>query len=95
MCIDLHALHGVQLLSVLHSLLRTGKARRAEAAAAPDAAIGLRTIIQSDNDWAFAGVSAMVRQQDPMLQFQPLMEVRNDAGRLTKPGQLRPRLQTF
>jgi hypothetical protein len=46
--IDLHALHGVQLLSVLHSLLRTGKARRAETAAAPDAAIGLRTITQSE-----------------------------------------------
>src|SRR5215468_6238602 len=38
--IDLHALHGVQLLSVLHSLLGTGKARRAEATATPDAAIG-------------------------------------------------------
>src|ERR1700722_5659592 len=46
--IDLHALHGVQLLSVLHALLRPGKARRAEATAAPDAAIGLRTIVQRE-----------------------------------------------
>src|SRR5215510_12855801 len=44
--IDLHALHGVQLLGILHPLLGSGKARRAETAAAPDAAIGLRTIVQ-------------------------------------------------
>ena len=44
--IDLYALHGVQLLGVLHSLFGTSKARRA--AATPDAAIGLRTIMQSE-----------------------------------------------
>src|SRR5262245_60665323 len=46
--IDLYALHGVQLLSVLHSLLGTSKARRAAPTATPDAAIGLRTIMQSE-----------------------------------------------
>ena len=46
--IDLHALHGVELLGVLHALLRTGEARRAEAAAAPDAAVGIATIVQRE-----------------------------------------------
>src|SRR5499425_1065198 len=35
--IDLYALHGVQLLSVLHPLLGTSEARRAAPTAAPDA----------------------------------------------------------
>src|SRR5258706_7163442 len=46
--IDLHALHSVHLLGVLHPLLGTGKARRAAPAATPDAAIRLRAVMQSE-----------------------------------------------
>src|SRR4051812_32604035 len=46
--IDLHALNRIHLLGVLHALLGTGKARRAAAAAAPDAAIGLRALMQDE-----------------------------------------------
>src|SRR5262245_48399975 len=46
--IDLHALHSVHLLGVLHPLLGAGKARRPAPAATPDAAIGLPAVTQNE-----------------------------------------------
>src|SRR5262245_24723490 len=46
--IDLHALHSVHLLGVLHPLLGAGKARRAAPTATPDAAIGLSAVMQNE-----------------------------------------------